>query len=384
MIQRILEGKITDRIASFVPGREGNHRKAIIIVGARQTGKTSLLHMKYPENDARVLWLNGDELDVQRLFEDITADRLRRYLGKKDILIIDEAQRIRDVGLRLKLITDNMKDIQLIATGSSSFDLANKVNEPLTGRKQTYQLFPLSFEELVNDHGLLEEKRMIPERLVFGSYPEVVTSPGQEKTILRELTDSYLYKDILSLDGIQKPEKLTKLLQALALQVGAQVSFNELAQLCSMDPKTVERYITVLEQAYIIFRLSSFSRNARNELKNSRKVYFYDNGVRNAIIANFSSVELRTDIGALWENYLVSERMKYLGYTDRWVHSWFWRTKTRQGIDLVEEEEGTLRSYEFKWSTHKRARQPTSFSNAYPDVAFAVITPDNVEDFLLP
>ncbi|NCN04736.1 MAG: ATP-binding protein [Spirochaetales bacterium] len=357
--------------------------KAIILTGARQTGKTSLLRMLFPPNEENVLSLIGDNLDVQKLFESLTAERLQAYLGKKNVLIIDEAQRIPDIGLRLKLITDQLPNVQLIATGSSSFELANKVNEPLTGRKREFHLYPLSFSEMVDHHGLLTEKRLLPHRLVFGSYPEVVTHGGDEKDILREISDSYLYKDILSWEQIQKPEKLTRLLQALALQVGSQVSYSELARLCGLDSKTVEKYLTVLEQTYIVFRLSSFSRNARNELKNSRKIYFYDNGIRNAILANFSLIETRSDAGNLWENYVVSERKKYLDARNRWVNSFFWRTKEQNEIDLIEESDGTLSAFECKYSAGKLPRVPGLFRSTYPDAVFTVITPENVEEFLL-
>lgn len=356
-------------------------RKAIIIMGARQTGKTSLLRMLFNDEDA--LFLNGDNIDVQEIFKALSAERLKAYLGNKKMLVIDEAQRITDIGLKLKLISDQLPQICLVATGSSSFELANKVNEPLTGRKKEFRLYPFSFNELSNEHGLLVEKRMIPHRLVYGSYPEVVVNQGDEKNILKEISESYLYKDILSREQIQKPEKLTRLLQAIALQIGSQVSYSELASLCGLDAKTVEKYITVFEQTYIGFRLSSFSRNARNELKHSRKIYFYDNGIRNAILANFAPIETRQDAGALWENYLVSERKKYIDAQNLWVNSYFWRTKEQKEIDLIEESDGTLRAFEFKYSESKKIQAPLAFSNAYPDAVFKVITPTNVEEFLL-
>lgn len=298
-------------------------------------------------------------------------------------MIIDEAQRIPDIGLRLKLITDTMKGIQLIATGSSSFDLANKINEPLTGRKWEYKMFPLSFQEMVNHHGLLEEKRMIPHRLVYGYYPEIVTHIGAEKELLKQLSDSYLYKDILMWEKIQKPDNLLKLLQALAFQVGSQVSYSELSRLCGLDAKTVEKYIILLEQTFIIFRLGSFSRNLRSELKNSRKIYFFDNGIRNALLANFSQIETRADIGALWENFLVSERMKFLHYSGRWANSWYWRTKEQQEIDYIEESDGKMAAYEFKWSPAAKVKYPKIFMEHYENVRFEVIHKDNVEGFLM-
>lgn len=374
MIERMSAGKI--RAAA-------NSRKIVILLGARQVGKTTLLKSLFDSDS--ILWLNGDELDVQNLFETLSAQRFKVYLGTKKIVVIDEAQRISNIGLRLKVLADSLPDLQIFATGSSSFDLANNVIEPLTGRKRELHLFPLSFEELVNHSDLLTEKRMIPHRLVFGSYPEVVTSQGNEIEVLKELSQSYLYKDILTFEKIRRSDRLIKLLQALAWQIGSQVSYNELAQTCSMDAKTVEHYINILEQAFIVFRLGTFSRNLRNELKNSRKVYFYDNGIRNAIIANFSPIENRNDAGALWENYVISERIKKLSYDGSFTNSWFWRTKEQQEVDYIEEKDGNFCAYEFKWSdiSAKKARLPLTFSRSYPEASFSVISPQNVEDFLL-
>ena len=374
MIERMSAGKI--RAAA-------NSRKIVILLGARQVGKTTLLKSLFDSDS--ILWLNGDELDVQNLFETLSAQRFKVYLGTKKIVVIDEAQRISNIGLRLKVLADSLPDLQIFATGSSSFDFANNVNEPLTGSKRELHLFPLSFEELVNHSDLLTEKRMIPHRLVFGSYPEVVTSQGNEIEVLKELSQSYLYKDILTFEKIRRSDRLVKLLQALAWQIGSQVSYNELAQTCSMDAKTVEHYINILEQAFIVFRLGTFSRNLRNELKNSRKVYFYDNGIRNAIIANFSPIENRNDAGALWENYVISERIKKLSYDGNFTNSWFWRTKEQQEVDYIEEKDGNFCAYDFKWSdiSAKKARLPLTFSRSYPEASFSVISPQNVEDFLL-
>lgn len=357
--------------------------RAIIVMGARQVGKTTLLKQVFSTDSSDVLWMSGDEPDVRGMFENMTSTRLRSIIGNHRVVIIDEAQRIEDIGIKLKLIIDQIPSVQLMATGSSSFELANKINEPLTGRKWEYKLFPLSFNELVNETNLLEEKRMVPHRMVYGSYPDVVTHPGKEVAILRELTESYLYKDILEFDRIHKPEKLTKLLQALAYQVGAEVSYNELSQLCGLDAKTVASYISILEQAYIIFRLGTFSRNLRNELKNSRKIYFYDNGIRNALIGNFSQVENRTDTGALFENYAIAERMKRKEYLMDYARSWFWRNTNKQEIDYIEEKDGRIHAYELKWSPKRKASAPLSFRNAYPDADFTVINRDNIEDLLL-
>jgi hypothetical protein len=373
MIERELKAMIENKMAKG---------KAIILMGARQVGKTTLLKSMFGDSDD-LLWLNGDEQDVQALFENISSTRLKAILGKKNTLIIDEAQRISDIGLRLKLITDQLPEIQLIATGSSSFELANKVNEPLTGRKWEYTMYPVSFGEMVKHHGLLEEKRMLPHRLVYGYYPEIVGNPGEEKELLKQLSDSYLYKDILMWEQIKKPDKLLKLLQAIAYQVGSQVSFNELGNLCSLDSKTVEKYVVLLEKTYIIFRLGSFSRNLRNELKNSRKIYFFDNGIRNALIANFSQIDTRTDIGALWENFVVSERIKHNHYTGAWQNSWFWRTREQKEIDYLEESDGKINAFEFKWNPDVKVKTPKHFLENYEGSQFKVINRDNVEDFVI-
>jgi predicted AAA+ superfamily ATPase len=329
-----------------------------------------------------MIWLNGDELDVQNLFENVSATRLKYIFGNKKYIVIDEAQRIKDIGLKLKLITDELPEVQLIATGSSSFDLANQVNEPLTGRKWEYKMYPVSFSEMVRHHGLLDEKRLLPHRLVYGYYPDVVNNPGDEKEILKQLSDSYLYKDILMWEQIKKPEKLLKLLQAVAFQVGNQVSYSELGQISGLDTKTVEKYIVLLEQCFVIFRLGSFSRNLRNELKSSKKIYFYDNGIRNAIIANFSLAESRHDIGALWENYIISERQKKLEYGMMWRNSWFWRTTDQKEIDYIEEGDGQIHAFEFKWNPSAKYKVPKQFLENYPGSTFSVITPDNMEEFL--
>lgn len=375
MIERTLKQKI---------GKMVGKEKAIIIMGPRQVGKSTLLHEMFGASQ-EVIWLNGDDLDVQELFANVTSTRLKAIIGKKKYIIIDEAQRIADVGLKLKLITDQVKGTQLIATGSSSFELASKLNEPLTGRKREYKMYPLSFGEMAEHTNLLEEKRMIPHRMVFGYYPEVVTHPGDEKVILRELADSYLYKDILSLDSIGKPDKLMKLLQALALQIGSQVSYSEIGQLVGLDTKTVERYVDVLEKSYVIFRLGSFARNLRNELKASRKIYFYDNGIRNAVLANFSMLESRTneEAGALWENFIISERLKRNAYSDSYCNYWFWRTQQQKEIDYLEEEDGRISSFEFKWNPAAKYKYPAQFMEAYPGSRFKVVTPVNVEEFLL-
>jgi len=357
--------------------------KAIILMGSRQTGKTTLLRQLFGESED-VLWLWGDDVDTQAMLDGMTAARMYSLLGEKRILVIDEAQRVKDIGLRMKVIADQMPDVQLIATGSSSFELANRLNEPLTGRKWEYRLYPLSFGEMVGHHGLLTERRLLPHRLVYGYYPEVVTAAGNERMVLKQLSDSYLYKDILTLGQIKKSDKLVALMQALSYQVGSQVSYSELANTVGIDVKTVESYIDVLEKSYIVFRLPSYSRNMRNELKNSKKIYFYDNGIRNALIANFSQIEMRTDVGALWENFIISERIKYNDYTNRWCNRFFWRTKEQKEIDYLEECDGVLSAFEFKFNPRKHVPAPKGFAENYKDASFKVITPENMEEFIIP
>ena len=374
MITRNLEKNITSLFGK---------RKAIVIMGARQVGKSTLLQQMLAGRKD-VVWMNGDEMDIQELFREMTSTRIRAILGDNKFLVIDEAQRIQDIGLRMKLITDQVPEVQVIATGSSSFELATKVNESLTGRKREFRMFPLTFGEMVRHTSFLEETRMIPHRLVYGYYPEVVTSPGDERTVLKEISDSYLYKDILTLDSINKPDKLVRLLKALALQIGSQVSYNEIGNLIGLDSKTVEKYVDVLEKSFIVFRLNSFSRNLRNELKTSRKVYFWDLGIRNAVIGNLSQVENRTDAGDLWENFVIAERLKQNAYKGSFAQSWFWRTRQQNEIDYVEEEDGRLQAFEFKWNDRKgNVKCPESFVRSYPDAEFKVITPKNVEEFLL-
>lgn len=374
MIKRAQSEKIKSLIGSG---------KAITLMGARQVGKSTILHSLL-DGDSSVLWLNGDDDDVREMFRNMTSTRLKTIIGNRKTVVIDEAQRINEIGLRMKLITDQIPWVQVIATGSSSFELSSKVNESLAGRKRELKLFPLTFSEMVKHTSFLDERRMVSHRMIYGYYPEVVTRPSEEKIVLKELTDSYLYKDLLAMDRLQKPDVLVRLLKALSLQIGNQVSYNELGQLLGVDPKTVEKYIDVLEKSYIIFRLGSFSRNLRNELKMTRKVFFWDLGIRNAVIGNFAPMENRSDSGALWENFAISERMKKKEYASSFALSYFWRTKDQSEIDYIEEEDGVTRAFEFKWNPSKSGTKcPSLFSSAYPDASFKVITPDNIEEFLL-
>jgi hypothetical protein len=355
--------------------------KAILIFGPRQSGKSTMVEAILMNKEH--LYLNGDDADVRDILTNTTAAKLKSVIGNKKILFIDEAQRIPNIGLTLKLFTDQIKDVQIIATGSSAFELSSQVNEPLTGRKYEYMLYPLSFEELVLQNGLISEKRILEHRMIYGYYPEIVTKPGEEVELLKLLAGSYLYKDLLMLEQVKKPAVLEKLLKALALQVGSEISYQEISQIIGSDPKTVDKYIDLLEKAYVVFRLPALSRNVRNEIKKGKKVYFYDCGIRNAIINNFKPLNSRTDTGALWENYLMAERIKSLNYHNVDVDQYFWRTTQQQEIDLIEDDGETLSAYEFKWGTQSRSKFPQTFMENYKISRTLVITPENLEDFLV-
>lgn len=355
--------------------------KAILIFGPRQSGKSTLVEALLQGREH--LYLNGDDADVREILTNTTATKLKAITGKKNIVFIDEAQRIPNIGLTLKLFTDQLKNVQVIATGSSAFELSGQVNEPLTGRKYEFMLYPLSFEEMVLNDGLVQEKRMIEHRLVSGYYPEIVTKPGEEKELLKLLAGSYLYKDLLMLEQVKKPLILEKLLKALALQVGNEISYQELAQITGSDHKTVDKYIDLLEKTFVVFRLPALNRNVRNEIKKGKKVYFYDCGIRNAVINNFVAINSRTDVGALWENFIIAERMKFLRYNNIDAGQYFWRTTKQQEIDLIEEYNGKLDAYEFKWNKNQKIRFPQTFTDNYPGSGSFGISPDNIEEFLL-
>lgn len=357
-------------------------KKTIILYGARQVGKTTLVEELVKKLDKRTLILNGDDADIRELFTSTSASRLKPVIGDNELVIIDEAQRIPGAGLGIKIIHDNFKNVQVIVTGSSSLELAGKIKEPMTGRKFEFFLFPFSFAELSNHYGFLAEKRSLEQRLIFGCYPDVVVNPGSETRLLKAIASDYLYKDILSSGLVKKPVLLEKILKALALQVGSEVSYYELAQLLDSDKGTIEKYIDLLEKAYIIFKLPGLNRNVRNEIKKGRKIYFYDNGIRNAILVNFLPLRSRTDIGALWENFIISERFKLISNLDDKPLSYFWRTTQQQEIDYIEENHNRFRAFEFKWNLSKKATFSKTFANAYPGSSFEVITPDNYHNFL--
>jgi len=356
-------------------------KKAIILFGPRQTGKSTLLKQLLKDN-SYVLWLYGDQPQTQAIFEDMSEAKTKTIIGGKKIIVLDESQMINNIGIKLKIFTDYLEGVKVIATGSSSFDLANKINEPLTGRKWEYQLLPLSFTEMAHASSIAEEMKYLETRLIYGYYPEIALNPGEEKIRLLELVNSYLYKDVLVWENLQKAEKITKLLQALAFQTGSQISYSEIGSITNMDSKTVEKYIDLLEKSFIIYRLSSYSGNLRNELKASKKIYFYDNGVRNALISAFNPLELRDDIGKLWENFMMAELLKKDLYAKNFAHRWFWRNKQQQEIDLIHEADGIFTAYEFKWNEKKKVSCPPSFKTAYPEIQYHVINKENFIEYI--
>ena len=352
--------------------------KAIVLIGARQVGKTTLFNDILKGHDSDALVLNCDDQEVKTMLTDANRSELALIFGQHKIIMIDEAQRIQGVGLVLKRITDNFPDIQLLVTGSSSLELQQELNEPLTGRALEFHLFPFTTEELIASQGLITAKQQLESRLVFCSYPDIINHQQDPKLLLQNLANNYLYRDLLKMESVRKPALLEKLLIALSLQIGNMISLNEIAQTIGSDPKTVDKYIDLLEKCYIVFRLPSFSRNIRNELKKSRKIYFYDNGIRNAIIGNFSPMSLRTDAGALWENFFIAERIKNVHHMCRSAHSYFWRTEKQQEIDYIEEEDGELRLYELKWNPKKtNTRLPNNFIETYHPLESMVVTPEN-------
>jgi predicted AAA+ superfamily ATPase len=370
MIIRDLTSKLKDKL---------HKGKVLVLIGPRQVGKTTLINSLL-ENTS-YLFLDGDDNTVAETLSNANTETLKSIIGNYKYVFIDEVQRIPNIGLKLKIIVDQIKDVQVIVSGSSAFDINNLTQEPLTGRKFEYQLFPISWNEFEQNVGYIKAQQQLDLRLLYGMYPDVINNFGNEYEILKNLVSSYLYKDILSLAGIRKSEVLEKILQALAMQIGNEVSYNEIAQLVGVDKNTVNNYIDLLEKSFVIFRLNSFNKNLRNEIKANKKIYFYDNGVRNMIIGNFNTLEFRQDKGALWENFMISERMKLLSYSQSLAKPYFWRTTQQQEIDYVEIEAEEVRAFEFKWSSIKKSKLPKSFQEAY-NTSFLVVNKENFREFL--
>ncbi len=372
MINRILEEEIRKRLFTG---------KAIVITGPRQAGKTTLIGKILEPYESATLVLNGDDPVTSRLLNRPNTEQLRNMIGNYKLVFIDEAQRIPEIGLTSKIIVDHFTGVQLILSGSSSFDLMEKTQEPLTGRKWSFSLWPVSWKEWQDYAGYVKAEQDLENRLIFGFYPDVLMHPSDQQVILRELASSYLYKDVLMYSKIKKPDMLVKLVQALSLQVGYEVSYPEISSLIGIDQKTVVNYIDILEKAFILFRLPAYSTNRRDEIKTNRKVYFYDNGIRNAVSGLFNPLPLRNDTGILWENFLISERMKYLHYSGTVSSQYFWRTRQQQEVDYVEEISGQVYGYEFKWNEKRKVRFSKTFTSAYHAINRPVYR-SNFRDFL--
>ena len=357
--------------------------KAIIIYGPRRCGKTTLLNKFLEETKEKYLLVSGEDITVQKYLSSQSIEKLRSFIGKNKLLAIDEAQKIKDIGLNLKLIVDHIKGIKVIATGSSSFDLAKHIGEPLTGRKHTLRLFPLAQLEIGQTEERFETETNLENRLIYGSYPEVVVNDDnkEKERYLKEITSSYLYKDILELDGLRHSDKIVRLLQLLAFQIGKEVSFNELGSQLGMSKNTVERYLDLLEKTFVIFRLSGFSRNLRKEISKSPRYYFYDNGIRNTLINNFNLLEMRNDLGMLWENYIIIERIKKQEYLQILSNNYFWRTYDQKEIDFVEERQGKIYGYEIKWRVEK-SRPPKEWTETYKNAEHEFINKENYLEFI--
>lgn len=358
--------------------------KAVILYGPRRVGKTTLLSEYLKAAKLPYLLVNGEDIHVRKYLSSESIEQLKNFIGDHQLLVVDEAQKIQNIGINLKLIIDHIKGIRVIATGSSTFDLARNVGEPLTGRKFTVRLFPLSQLEISRRESMAQTMANLETRLIYGSYPEVVISRSNttKALLLKEIVNSYLLKDILELEGLRNHKKIQELLQLIAFQVGKEVSYAELGSQLGMSKNTIERYLGILEEVFVITRVGGFSRNLRKEIKKNSRYYFYDTGIRNALINNFNPLNVRNDSGELWENYLFMERMKKREYQGIQSNIYFWRTYTQQEIDLVEERGGKLFGYEFKWSPKKTPKLPSEWKRAYPEAHYSVITPENYLEFI--
>jgi uncharacterized protein len=356
-----------------------NKRMVLVITGARQVGKTTLLKTMF--SDQEILWLNGDDSSIRSRLDNMTIGGIKDLIGNYEIVVIDEVQRIQNPGLLLKMMVDNYETVQFVATGSSALEISDKIFEPLTGRHILFHLYPFSYAEIYPRKSAFELEQSLHFHLRFGSYPTVCNHPADAETLLKNLAGQYLYKDVLIWKDIRKPELLDKLLKLLAHQCGSQVSINELANTLKIKSETVENYLDLLAKSFVIFRLKSYSTNARKEVSKMSKVYFWDNGIRNAIIDDFRPLKLRNDVGALWENFLVSERMKMKAWKEYTANSFFWRNNQQREVDYLEKKHGELVAYEMKWNSDKKHKISLAFTNAYPKAKTHILTPLNFKSF---
>jgi len=357
--------------------------KVVVIYGPRRVGKTTLLKKFIESVDEQFLFVNGDDIIVRQYLESQSAEKLKDFVGNHSIMLVDEAQYVHQIGLNLKIIVDTIPSLRIIATGSSSFDLAKDIGEPLTGRKRVLKLLPLAQMEIAQIEKPHQTKANLDSRLIYGAYPEVVLmrSNTERQAYLRELLSSYLFKDILQLEGIRHAEKLQRLVQLLAFQIGREVSLAELGRQLGMSKNTVERYLDLLEKVFVIYKRSGFSRNLRKEIVKNQRYYFYDNGIRNALINNFNPLNIRNDTGELWENYVITERLKKQEYLLEPVNAYFWRTYDKKEIDLVEEAQGMLSGFEIKWKQDS-GKPLKAWKDAYPGAAFELINQKNYLTFI--
>lgn len=357
-------------------------KKILIIYGPRQVGKTTLVKSLLQKHPQKSAYFNCEDLFIKQNLEIHNAEHLKKYLGTYQLIVLDEAHLVVNIGSTLKLLWDTLPNLQIIATGSSSFELSNKINEPLTGRALEFRLFPLSLAEIASQYDKFQLQTVIDNIMRFGAYPEVINADTQNAPLLvKDITNKYLFKDILEFEGIKNSDVLLKLLQALALQLGNEVSYAELGTILGISKNTVTKYVDLLEKCFVIYRLKPFSRNLRKELNKKHKIYFYDLGIRNSIINNFNEPGLRTDVGPLWENLLITERFKYNQYAQKLVNPWFWRTHDQKEIDYIEEEGGTLHGFEFKWNSDKY-KKPAEFLTAYPGSDIHLINRKNFFEFV--
>lgn len=375
-----------DRAIEAELARRVQPKKVLVLYGPRRVGKTELI-MRYLNNKSEddYLLLNGEDQTVVSLMAERTEENYRRLLGSKKLLVIDEAQQIPEIGQKLKLIVDQIKDVSIIATGSSIFDLDNQLGEPLVGRKYTLRLYPLSVMELSRQENLVQTTSRLEERMIFGGYPELQHLPDRQAKIdyLNEMVNSYLLRDILEFEGIRKSDKILDLLRLIAFQIGKPANLEELGSTLNISKNTVERYLDLLSKVFVVFKVSGFSRNLRKEITKMSRWYFYDNGIRNAIIQNFNPIAMRSDVGDLWENFVITERLKYLEYNKRSINYYFWRTYDQQELDWVEEEAGRLRGYELKWNPKRKPKAPGAWTNAYPEAEYHIINSDNYLDWVI-
>lgn len=358
--------------------------KAVLVFGSRRAGKTTLLDHLIRDSGSGTLYVSGEDIAVRSYLESQSIEKLRAFIGDHTLLVIDEAQYVDRIGLNLKLLVDHVPGLRIVATGSSAFGLARDTGAPLAGRQYTLRLHPLSQMEIGSIEKPHETASSLEMRMLYGSYPDVVLTPDikRRELLLRELVSSYLFKDIFQLEGIRKPDRITRLVQLLSFQIGGEVSVTELGTQLGMSKNTVDHYLDLLEKSFVIYSLSGFSRNLRKEITKSRRYYFWDNGIRNAAINNFNPLDLRNDVGMLWENYIMSERLKRNEYTGRSVNPYFWRTYDRKEIDLVESFGRELHGYEIKWSA-KPVRPPRDWTRSYPEATFQVINRQNYLPFIL-